>query len=179
MVACQNEEKSRSLNRKNNACGVFICAVDRKGRAIFLHQKASRASLFVRIYPTHSPFGIATVTPVFYASNIAHTVLHPPRSGKGTRPGEREWGSGFRAGTEIELETTLHSLRRIRSTPVNLCIEKSEFSGFMLLTRPIRLRFFIFSIITIITAGVTSTKSKIFINPFSRFYHRLSFLDEV
>jgi len=84
MVAYQkNEGKSRSSTRGRithaAAHGVFICAADHKGRAIFLHQKASRASLFVRIYPTHSSFGIA---PVFYASNIAHTVLRPLRSGQ-------------------------------------------------------------------------------------------------
>jgi len=68
---------------------LFIRSAARKGRAIFLHQKASRASLFVRIYPTHSPFGIATVAPVFYASNIAHTVLHPPDLARGRGHGKR------------------------------------------------------------------------------------------
>lgn len=79
--------------------------------------------------------------------------------------GKRVWGGRFRARTEIELETILHSLRRIRSTLVNLYIGRSEFPGFMLLTRPFA-HFYFWCIIAIIIASVTCT-NKIFINSFS------------
>lgn len=180
--------KGRRAEEITHAAGrvAFIRSAARKGRAIFLHQKASRASLFVRIYPTHSPFGIATALPPFFTLLISqHTVLHPPDLRQRGRAVRRESGCGgsrFRAaGTEIELETTLHSLRRIRSTPVNLYIEKNEFPGFMLLTRPIRLRIFIFGYHDYNYSQLyLCAKSKISISSFSRFiYHRRLFFDEI
>lgn len=107
---------------------MFIRSAARKGRAIFLHQKASRASLFVRIYPTHSPVRHRHRYPGFFTLLISRIQFY-------TRPiwredaageGKRVWGGRFRAGTEIELETILHSLRRIRSTPVNLCMYREK-----------------------------------------------------
>lgn len=145
-AACQkNDGKSRGRITHTAGRVVFIrSAAHIKDRRYSFIRKPRGRRLFVRTYPTHSPFGIATVTAVFYTSNIAHTVLHPPDLARGRGQGCGYGGSRFRAETKIKLETTLHSLRRIRSTPVNLYIVKSEFPGFMLLTRPIRLPFFFY-----------------------------------
>lgn len=146
--------------RKNNAHGrpcrayIYILRPVKGGRYSFIRKPAG---VVIRSHISDS-FAVRHRHryPRFYASNIAHTVSHTPIRGIAGR-----WGGGQLVSNRDRnrvRDYSLHSLRRIRSTPVNLYIGKNKFQGFMLLTRLIHFCTYIVTFDFIIVAIITSVK---------------------